>query len=148
MDYQQVLNIDSTYQEGRFTKHKYLTRDTVRNARLLNQSDHILNVALGVDYKGFSGRISFNLQSNVITTVGATPEQDQFTGSIYRWDLTLKQALPVEGLSLSFDVQNLSHSPITTYQRFTRTGGGQVSDNVASTQYDPSFYQLSLRYTL
>ena len=148
MDYRQVLNIDSTYQVGRFTYHKYMTKDTTRNARLLDQSDHVLNVALGVDYKGFSGRVSFNLQSNVITTVGATPELDQFTGSIYRWDLTLKQALPLEGLSLSFDVQNLTHSPTTTYQRFRRVAGGEVSDNVAQTQYYPSFYQLSLRYSL
>lgn len=148
MDYRQVLNIDSTYQDGRFTRHVYLTKDTTRNARLLNQSDHVLNVALGVDYKGFSGRISFNMQSNVITTVGATPELDQFTGAIYRWDVTLKQALPVEGLSLSFDVQNLTHSPTTTYQRFRRVVGEEVSDNVAQTQYYPSFYQLSLRYSL
>jgi TonB-dependent receptor len=148
MDYRQVLNIDSTYQDGRFTRHVYLTRDTVRNARLLNQSDHVLNVALGADYKGFSGRISFNLQSNVITTVGATPELDQFTGAIYRWDLTLKQALPLMGLSLSFDVQNLTHSPTNTYQRFRRVVGGEVSDNVAQTQYYPTFYQLSLRYSL
>jgi hypothetical protein len=148
MDYLQLLNKDSTYQIGRFTYHKYLTRDTTRNARLLNQSDHVLNIALGVDYKGFSGRISFNLQSNVITSVGARPELDQFTGNIYRLDLSLKQALPVEGLSLSFDVQNLTHSPVETYQRFCRTPGGPIGDNTASTRYDPTFYQVSLRYSM
>jgi TonB-dependent receptor len=148
MDYMQLLNIDSTYQSGRFTLHKYITRDTVRNARLLNQSDHVLNVAVGIDYKGFSGRISFNLQSNVITTVGARPEADQFTGNIYRWDLTLKQRLPIEGLSLSFDVQNLSHSPIQTYQKFTRTPGGAITDNLVSTEYEPTSLLLSLRYSM
>jgi hypothetical protein len=148
MDYMQVKDIDSTYQDGRFTRHVYLTRDTVRNARLLNQSDHVLNIALGLDYKGFSGRISMNLQSNVITTVGATPELDQFTGDIVRWDLTLKQALPLDGLSLSFDIQNLTHSRTETYQRFTRTPGGAIVDNLASTRYDPTLYQLSLRYNM
>ena len=148
MDYMQVRDIDSTYQDGRFTRHVYLTRDTVRNARLLNQSDHVLNIALGLDYKGFSGRISMNLQSNVITTVGATPELDQFTGDIVRWDLTLKQALPLDGLSLSFDIQNLTHSRTETYQRFTRTPGGAIVDNLASTRYDPTLYQLSLRYNM
>jgi TonB-dependent receptor len=148
MDYMQLLNIDSTYQQGRFIMHKYLTRDTLRNARLLNQSDHVLNIALGVDYKGFSGRISFNLQSNVITSVGSRPELDQFSGDIYRLDLSLKQALPVEGLSLSFDVQNLTHSPVNTYQRFCRTIDGPISDNVVSTRYSPTYYQLSLRYSM
>jgi TonB-dependent receptor len=150
MDYQQLLNIDSTYQVGRFTFHKYLTRDTTYNARLLNQGDHILNIALGVDYKGFSGRVSFNLQSNVITSVSPNGrrEADQFTGTIYRLDLSLKQALPVEGLSVSFDVQNLTHSPVDTYQRFCRTPGGPIGDNIASTRYDPTFYQLSLRYSM
>ena len=148
MDYLQLLNIDSTYVVGRFVMHKYLTKDTVRNARLLDQSDHVLNVALGVDYKGFSGRISFNMQSNVITTVGARPELDQFTGNIYRMDLTLKQELPVEGLSVSLDAQNLTHSPTYTYQRFCRAIGGPITDNVASTSYSPTFFQLSLRYSM
>jgi TonB-dependent receptor len=146
MDYLQLLNIDSTYQVGRFTFHKYLTRDTVRNARLVNQSDHILNIAVGIDYKGFSGRVSFNLQSNVITSVGARPEADWFSGDITRWDLTLKQRLPLEGLSLSLDVQNLTHSPIHTYRRFCRTPGGPIADNLASTTYEPTNLLLSLRY--
>jgi TonB-dependent receptor len=148
MDYLQIRNVDSTYQEGRFIRHKYITFDTVRNARLLNQSDHVLNVALGVDYKGFSGRVSFNLQSNVITSVGARPETDQFTGNIYRWDLALQQKLPVEGLSVAFNIQNLSHSPIKTYQRFSRSNGGQIGDNLVTTIYGPTNYQLNLRYSL
>jgi hypothetical protein len=148
MDYLQLLNIDSTYQSGRFTLHKYITRDTVRNARLVNQSDHVLNVALGYEYKGFSARVSFNLQSNVITSVGARPELDQFTGNIYKLDLTLKQELPVDGLSVALDMQNLSHSPTYTYQRFCRVAGGPIADNVASTRYDPTNYLLSLRYEM
>jgi TonB-dependent receptor len=148
MDYLQLVNKDSTYQEGRFVLHKYITRDTVRNARLLDQSDHILNVALGIDYKGFSGRISFNMRSNVITTVGARPEADQFTGNIYRWDLTLKQMLPLNGLSVSFDVINLTHSPIETYERFCRVPGGPITDNVVSTTYEPSYLLLTLRYSM
>ena len=54
MDYMQIRNIDSTYKEGRFTKHKYITKDTIRTARLLPGRSY-LNIALGVDYKGFSG---------------------------------------------------------------------------------------------
>jgi TonB-dependent receptor len=148
MDYLQLINTAVPYQVGRFTYYHYITTDTVRNARLLNQSDHVLNIALGVDYRGFSGRVSFNLQSNVITTVGARPEADQFTGNIYRWDLTLQQKLPIEGLSVIFDVQNLSHSPTKTYQTFSRIPGGPIGDNLVSTIYGPTNYLLSLRYGL
>jgi len=148
MDYQQIRNVDSSYQSGRFILHKYITIDTVRNARLLNQSDHVLNVVLGLDYKGFSGRVSFNLQSNVITAVGARPETDQFTGNIYRWDVTLRQQLPIDGLSITFDVQNLTHSPTRTYQRFSRIPGGPIADNLVTTIYSPRNFQLNLRYSL
>ena len=148
MDYQQIRNIDSTYLDGRFTKHVYLSRDTVRNARLLFQGDNILNIALGVDYKGFSGRISFNLQGDVITSVGSRPEEDQFTGTIYRWDFTLQQKLPLEGLSVALNGINIFHNPIRTYQKFRRTVGGQILDNLESTDYSPRIFELNLRYSL
>jgi TonB-dependent receptor len=148
MDYQQLRNNAISHQEGRFIIYDYVTTDTIRTARLLNQSDHVLNVALGIDYLGFSGRVSFNLQSNVITSVGSRPEEDQFTGNIYRWDLTLHQKLPIEGLSVSFDVQNLTHSPIKTYRKFRRTPTGDILDNLTTTIYGPAFYQLSLRYSI
>jgi TonB-dependent receptor len=148
MDYQQLRNIDSAYQSGRFTLHKYFIIDTLRNARLLYQGDNILNIALGVDYKGFSGRVSFNLQGNVITTVGSRPELDQFTGNIYKWDLMLQQKLPIEGLSIAFNVENLTHSPTYTYQHFRRSANGPIVDNLASTLYGPRNFELNLRYSI
>jgi TonB-dependent receptor len=152
MDYLQVINTPVPYidESGR-QRFRYVTTDTIRSARLLGQSDHVLNMALGIDYKGFSGRVSFNLQSNDITTVGTRSEEDVFTGTVYRWDLMLRQKLPIEGLSISLDIQNLTHSPTETYQRFYRlppAQGGTISDNLASTTYGPSYYQISLRYAL
>ena len=147
MDYQQIRNIDVPYQQGRFIFHNYISIDTVRNARLIYQGDNILNIALGVDYKGFSGRISFNMQGNVITSVGSRPEDDQYTGNIYKWDFTLQQKLPVEGLSIAFNGINIFHNPIYTYQKFRRTVGGPILDNLESTDYSPSIYELNLRYS-
>jgi hypothetical protein len=150
MDYQQIRNIDSTYiayTPRPIIKDVYLTRDTVRNARLLYQGDNILNIALGVDYKGFSGRISFNLQGNVITSVGSRPEDDQFTGNIYKWDFTLQQKLPVDGLSVAFNGINVFHNPIYTYQKFSRTVGGPILENLESTDYSPRIFELNLRYS-
>ncbi len=155
MDYQQVVNQDSTYSyvdpvTGRSkVGHIFLTSTTVRNARLLNQSNDVLNVAVGADYKGFSGRISFNLQGNVITSVSpSTPEGDQFTGNIYRWDIALRQQLPIKGLSLGFNVENLTHQPITTYQRVARVDNGPVFNNVEQVRYEPRYFELNLRYSL
>lgn len=147
MDYQQVLNTAVSYQDGRITKYHYYTTDTVRNARLLYQSDDVVNVAVGADYEGFSGRISFSMQGNVITSVGSRPETDQYTGNIYRWDLTLQQKLPIEGFKVILDAVNLFNNPTYTYQDFRRSGGAIVQ-NVQSKTYSPRFIELSLRYSL
>jgi TonB-dependent receptor len=155
MDYQQVINRDSTYSYVDPVTHRtktgdiWLTTDTVRNARLLNQSNDVLNASIGADYKGFSARVSFNLQSNVITSVSSsTPEGDQFTGNIYRWDIAIRQQLPIEGLSLGLNVENLSHQPIYTYQNFPRVQNGPFLDNVEQTRYEPRYVELNLRYSL
>ena len=155
MDYQQLRNIPiyetvinpiTGRPEERLTR--YDTIDTVRTARLLNQGNDIVNIALGFDYKGFSGRISFNMQGNVITTVGQRPEDDQFTGNIYRWDFTLKQQLPINGLSIQLSGINVFHNVRETYRKFRRVEDGLVFDNLLGIQYSPSYFQLNLRYTM
>ena len=129
-------------------KFNYITTDTIRTARLINQGNHIINIGLGIDYKGFSARIAFNMQGNVITVVGTRPETDQFTGNIYRWDFTIKQELPLEGLSVQLSGVNIFHNPTKTYQNFRRVDGGAIFDNELSTIYSPRIFSLNLRYTL
>jgi TonB-dependent receptor len=155
MDYQQLRNIANYETIIDPITHRpmeiltgYTTIDTIRTARLLNQGNDILNIALGFDYKGFSGRISFNLQGNVITTVGQRPEDDEFTGNIYRWDFTLKQQLPVKGLSIQLNGVNVFHNVTETYRKFRRVIDGAVFDNLLGIRYSPSYFQLNLRYTM
>jgi TonB-dependent receptor len=153
MDYLQLFNNPVAYQytdeHGRVrTGYHYVTIDTVRNARLLNQGDNIFNITLGVDYKGFSGRFSFNLQGNVITSVGSRPEADQFTGNIYKWDFTIKQELPIKGFSVSLSGVNIFHNPVYTYQNFRRVPGGPIFNNLVTTTYSPRTFELNVRYTL
>jgi TonB-dependent receptor len=150
MDYQQLINNEIRYLDSlthRY-KFKYVTTDTIRTARLLNQANDVVNIALGIDYKGFSGRISFNMQGNVITVVGARPETDQFTGNVYKWDFTLKQELPIEGLSVQLSGINIFHNATKTYQKFRRVDGGPIFDNELATIYSPRIFQLNLRYNL
>lgn len=146
MDYLQIETQDSLYQVGRIWYHKYKTIEGIRTARLLGQGDHLVNVALGVDYKGFSGRLSFRMQDDVLSTVGIRPEEDQHTEAIYRWDLTLKQKLPIEGLILGFNGVNLFHSPTKTYQTFRRDNTSPIIKNGVEKTYEPRTLYLYLRY--
>ncbi|MFH1197821.1 MAG: TonB-dependent receptor [bacterium] len=154
MDYQQLRNepvrvqvVDPVTGRIKFVT-TYVTSDTIRTARLLNQGDDIINIALGVDYKGFSGRISFNMQGNVITSVGSRPEDDQYTGNIFKWDFTLKQELPIDGLSVSLSGINIFHNAIKTYQKFRREIDGVIYENLGRTTYTPRIFELNVRYTL
>ena len=150
MDYHQVLSRDSTYRDerGRLKTINYNV-DTIRTARLLHQADDILNIALGIDYKGFSGRISFNMQGNVINYINTQgrPETDQYTGNIYRWDFTLKQELPIEGLSIAVNGINIFHNPIYIYQKFRRDVDLPITENLQSVLYSPTIFQANLRYS-
>lgn len=150
MDYQQVRNQTITVQDPitHRPKSTYVTTDTIRNARLLYQGDHALNIALGIDYKGFSGRISFNMQGDVITSVGARPEEDRFTGNTYRWDFMLKQDLPLEGLSIQLSGINIFNNVVYTFQKFRRAVGEPILTNEASIAYSPRIFQFNLRYSL
>ena len=148
MDYHQVIPHDSSYIDDHHRKITvYYNTDTVRNARLLHQANDVLNVALGIDYKGFSGRISFNMQGNVINSVGSRPETDRYTGNIYRWDFTIKQQLPIDGLSIAVNGINIFHNPIYTYQKFRRNVDAPVTENLQAVLYTPTIFQANLRYS-
>jgi TonB-dependent receptor len=153
IDYRQIDNWQETirYQDEHGVWRQrivYHSTDTVRTERLFNQGDHIVNVALGIDYRGFSGRLSFNMQSNVISYIGARPEADQYTGNIYRWDFTLQQKLPIPGLSMALNGINIFHNVKYEYQKFPNTVGGSINENLFRTTYSPRKFELALRYTL
>jgi hypothetical protein len=48
--------------------------DTFRVAPMINQPDHIGNISLGYDYRGFSGRISVLYQGSTLRAVGIRQE--------------------------------------------------------------------------
>ncbi|MEG8946579.1 TonB-dependent receptor [Rosettibacter firmus] len=148
MDYQVIENIDSVAGSGIRQRHYYLTKSRVYSGRLLHQADHILNIAIGIDYKDFSGRISYNLKDAVTSYVGVRPEEDQLTGTIHRWDLTLQQKLPIKGFSIFFNGVNLFRKPIKTYRDFRRPNQTEIISNLVSTSYYPTFYEIVLRYSL
>jgi hypothetical protein len=98
--------------------------------------------------KVFQGRISFNLQGECDYKRWITARRRSVHGNIYKWDFTLQQKLPIEGLSIALNGINVFHNPIYTYQKFSRTVGGPILDNLESTDYSPRIFELNLRYSL
>ncbi len=148
MDNLVIENVDSTYKEGPFTRHKYISISKKVNTKILYQGDHTLNIAMGIDYKGFSGRVSYNLQDAVNSYIAIRPEESQYTGRIHKWDLTLNQKLPIQGLSVAFNGVNLFRGAAKSYQDFRRPGMQEAISNLVYTTYSPTFYELVLRYSL
>ena len=106
-----------------------------------------MNVALGVDYKGFSGRISFSMTGNVLNSVGKRPEESSFTGNIYRWDFTLKQNLPIDGLSIALNGVNIFHNGISTYRNYRMSPDAPITKNLVQVLYSPTSFEMNLRYS-
>ena len=107
----------------------------------------MVNVALGVDYKGFSGRISFSMTGNLLNSVGTRPEETSFTGNYYRWDFALKQNLPVDGLSIALNGVNIFNNGVSTYRNYKTNPGAPITKNLVSVLYSPTIFQMNLRYT-
>jgi hypothetical protein len=146
MDYQQIQTRSQTVLTPR--PHQVLYEvDTIFTTRLLNQGDHVLNVSLGIDYKGLSARVSYRLQGDVISSVGSRPEDNTYTGNVSNVDFAISQKLPLEGLSLFLSGLNITHSPVKTYQDFRRVVGGPILKNLTQILYSPSLYELGIRYS-
>ena len=124
----------------------FTTEDTTYVGRLIQQANDVVNVALGVDYKGFSGRISFSMTGNLLNNVGSRPEETSFTGNYYRWDFTIKQNLPVDGLSIALNGVNIFNNGVSTYRNYRTRPDAPITKNLVSVLYSPTIFQMNLRY--
>jgi hypothetical protein len=128
-------------------RNVYSTKDTVFHGKLIQNASDVVNAAIGIDYKGFSGRLSFNMRGNVITSVGTRPEETAYTGNIYRWDFTLKQAMPIKGLSIAFNGVNIFHNATKSYRKYRLEVDAPITENLVSVFYPPTIYQFYLMYS-
>jgi outer membrane receptor protein involved in Fe transport len=78
--------------------------------RLIDQPEHVFNLSLGYDYKGFSARVSMNYQSNMSRGYSKHMEYRRYTGKYIRWDFSVKQSLPVKGLQIYANMNNINKS--------------------------------------
>ncbi len=124
--------------------------DTVRAGRLFQQGNDILNIALGADIGGFSGRVSFRYQGDILVGLDQRdPSLDTFTQPVYGWDFSVRQRLPIDGLSLFLNGVNLSH-PAQDNNRTLVVGPDAtgVSEAITQIAYYPRRFQLGIRYGL
>jgi len=114
--------------------------DTFYTARMLFQPDDIANLSFGYDYKGFSGRLSVLFQSNIFSGVNFWPELREVTDDYLRWDLSIKQKLPIDGLQFYLNIRNITR----TIDRDLNVGSGYPS----SEQFYGRGIDLGIRYRL
>jgi TonB-dependent receptor len=99
-------------------------KDVPYTAPLLYQPDHILNITLGYDYKGFSIRGSMQMKSDIFSQNDWRPELRGFTDDFYLYDLSVSQKLPVEGLILFGNLKNITK----TIETDVNSGTGFMSN--------------------
>lgn len=149
-----VFNINYTHINSETHYPYYFTRrsgnppfftfknvDTTRSGRLIDQPNDILNVTLGYDIGGFSARLSFLYQDNVLRRAHSTYEElDSYTAAYYRWDFTAYQKLPwLEGLQLYLNVNNITDEPD---RRFA-----SVLEKLSLVEYYGATADLGIRYS-
>jgi TonB-dependent receptor len=91
--------------------------DSTRTGRLINQPDNILNAYIGYDYRGFSTRVSYTFIENAVSGIGRFDEQDGFTRDYHRFDFSARQKLPLRGLEVYLDVNNLNSATSISAQK-------------------------------
>lgn len=101
------------------------TEDGSYEARLLDQPTHIFNLTLGFDYKGFGIRSSVQFRSDVFAGNHWHPQMRSTTEPLTLYDMKIRQKLPVKGLQLYFDVNNISRA----IEQTTNNGTGWFAYN-------------------
>jgi TonB-dependent receptor len=124
---------------GPFAKTVFV--DSTRTGRMPNQPDDVFNVTLGYDIGGFSARISYVYQDNVLTGVNRTyDELDSYTDASNRWDFTAYQQLPwLKGrLQLYLNANNITNTPDRSFT--------SELQKLSSLQYYGRTVDLGIRY--
>ena len=100
--------IESHFDPGHIPPFVQTNIDTFYVNRLINQPDDIVNFSLGYDYKGFSARVSLLYQSNIFKRNNFYPQLEGYKENYLRWDLVMNQKLPIEGMQVFLNFNNIS----------------------------------------
>jgi TonB-dependent receptor len=124
--------------------------DTFFNNSLLHQADDIANVSVGYDFKGFSARLSFRFQGNVLSTINSLPQLNEYTDDVYKFDFAMKQKIPFKfgDLEVFFNAINFTNVPYSRFVDYPVQSGGVTSIQRKTTykRYTGQQFQLGLRF--
>jgi TonB-dependent receptor len=84
--------------------------DTLREAPMIGQADHIANFSVGYEKGRFSGRLSMNYQGAILRHVNLREELDQYDDVFIRWDIAIQQQV-YEGIYVFLNLNNISDRP-------------------------------------
>lgn len=120
---------------------QYVTIDTVRSGRLIDQPNDILNLTLGYDLGGFSARVSYQYTDNILRGINSTyDELDSYTAPYKRWDFTARQKFKsLEGFEVYLNVNNITNRPDRQFSSTRR--------KLANVQYYGRTAALGVRYS-
>jgi len=88
---------------------------SLRSGRVPGQADHLANVSIGYDIKGFSARVSWSYQGESLASLGTQEEHDKWRGDFTRLSFSLRQKLG-KGLSIYMNGINLTNQNDLTYR--------------------------------
>jgi len=94
---------------------KYFSFDSLRTGRVPSQADQLWNLSVGYDIGGFSARASMHYQSESLDNVGVITQNDTYTDSYTRWDISLRQEV-TRNMKLYLNFVNVTNNPDKSYQ--------------------------------
>jgi TonB-dependent receptor len=89
-------------------KTTLVNQDTTYTNPMISQPDHLLNLTLGYDYRGFSIRSAMRYSSRIFRSNNWYETLRGYSTPFYRYDLSIKQRLPVKGMEFFLNVNNLT----------------------------------------
>ncbi|MBI9072985.1 MAG: TonB-dependent receptor [Melioribacteraceae bacterium] len=139
---QNVIGYDTTFVFGQpriLPIEETVNVDTFYTGRVVNQPSDIINISLGYDYKGFSGRVSMQYTDDILRAQRFYDEETRFTDTYIRWDLALKQKLPIKGLQVFYNLNNFTNALDRDYLRGNSFASGE--------EYYGMTMDLGIRYS-
>ena len=115
--YYSYFLVENVFDPTRRPPYYQVYNTGLREGRVRGQSDHIVNLSVGYDYRGFSARVSMTYQGESLNSVSTQAERDRYNNDWIRWDLTLKQNVG-EYLTIFFNGSNLSNQFDSGHQGF------------------------------
>lgn len=113
--------------------------DTARAGRVPGQSAQTFNITLGYEKGGFSGRVTYAYQGDLLSSVSTSKELDVYQDTYERWEAVLTQKV-FKDFTILANLINISNSPERSYQ-------GVVS-NLRRIEYFGWQFSLGIRYDL